>query len=93
MVIPMFYIYIKIMSLYKEHDLFEILKLTLGNFVGSIISIMYIIYAFYLGALVLRNFGEFINIEAMPETPMFIPIFCLGFVCIIAARLGKTIFR
>jgi spore germination protein KB len=42
----------------------------------------------HLGALVLRNFGEFIKIVAMQETPLFVSIICMGFVIIIAARLG-----
>ncbi|MDP4182917.1 MAG: endospore germination permease, partial [Bacillota bacterium] len=56
--------------------------------VGRIISIIYIWYAFHLGALVLRNFGEFINTLAMTETPMFVRLLCMGLVCIIAVRLG-----
>ena len=35
-------------------------------------SILYIWYVFHLGALVFRNFGEFMNIVALPETPMMI---------------------
>jgi len=30
----------------------------------------------------------FMIIKQLPETPMFVPLFCLGLVCIIAVRLG-----
>ena len=88
MAIPMLLIFSRILSLFQGNDLFEILNITLGKVIGKIIAVIYIWYAFHLGSLVLRNFGEFINIVAMPETPMFVPLFCLGLVCIIAVKLG-----
>ena len=88
MFIPMLLVYSRILSIFPGNDLFDILNITLGKGIGKIIAIIYIWYAFHLGALVLRNFGEFINIVAMPETPMFVPLLCLGLVCIFAVRLG-----
>lgn len=88
MVIPMLLIYSRILSLFQGKDLFDILNITLGKVIGKIVAFIYIWYAFHLGALALRNFGEFINIVAMPETPMLVPLFCLGLVSIIAVRLG-----
>lgn len=86
--IPMLLIFSRLLSLFPGKDLFDILNITLGKIIGKIVAILYIWYAFHLGSLVLRNFGEFINIVAMPETPMFVPLLCLGFTCIIAVRLG-----
>lgn len=88
MFIPMLLIYSRTLSLFHGKDLFDILNITLGKIMGKIISVIYIGYAFHLGALVLRNFGEFMNTIAMPETPMFVTVFSLGLVCIIAVRLG-----
>jgi len=88
MAIPMLLIFSRLLSLFQGKDLFDILYITLGTVIGKIVAILYIWYAFHLGALVLRNFGEFINTVAMPETPMFVSLFCLGLVCIIAVRLG-----
>jgi spore germination protein KB len=88
MAIPMLIIYSRILAIYQGKDIFDILNCTLGTVMGTIVSIIYILYAFHLGALVLRNFGEFINTVALPETPMFVPILCMGIVCIISARLG-----
>lgn len=88
MFIPMLLIFSRILTLFQGKDLFDILNITLGKVLGKMISILYIWYAFHLGALALRNFGEFINTVAMPETPMLVPIICLGLVCIIAVRLG-----
>ncbi|WP_010248646.1 GerAB/ArcD/ProY family transporter [Acetivibrio cellulolyticus] len=88
MFIPMLLIFSRILSLYQGKDLFDILIIIFGKVVGRIISIIYIWYAFHLGALVLRNFGEFVNTIALPETPMFVPLLSIGLVSIIAVRLG-----
>jgi len=88
MAIPMFLIYTRILSLFQGQDLFDILYITLGKPIGRIVALVYIVYALHLGALVLRNFGEFTKTVAMPETPMFVPMFCLGVLGIIAVRLG-----
>jgi spore germination protein KB len=88
MVIPMILIYSRILSLFQGKDLFEILDKILGKIMGKIVALLYIWYAFHLGALVLRNFGEFVSTVALPETPMLVSILCMGLVCIIAVRLG-----
>jgi len=86
--IPMLFIYSRLLFLFPEKDLFDILNIIFGNFFGKIISILYIWYAFHLGALVLRNFGEFMNTVTMPETPMLVSLFCMGMICVIAVNLG-----
>jgi spore germination protein KB len=88
MFIPMLFVYSRILSLFPGKDLFDVLNMTLGKVAGKIVAIIYIWYAFHLGALILRNFGEFINVVAMPETPMLVPLLCLGLVCITGVRLG-----
>lgn len=88
MVIPMILIFSRLLSLFQGKDLFDILNIILGKTIGEIVSILYIWYAFHLGALVLRNFGEFINTVAMTETPMFVSLLSMALICIIAVRLG-----
>ena len=88
MAIPMLLVFSRILSLFQGKDLFDILNIILGKVIGKIVAVLYIWYAFHLGALVLRNFGEFMSIVAMPETPMFVSLLSLGLMCIIAVRLG-----
>jgi len=88
MVIPMLLVYSRILSLFQGKDLFDILNITLGKTIGKIVSILYILYAFHLGALVLRNFGEFVNTVAMPETPMIVILLSMVLISIIAVSLG-----
>jgi spore germination protein KB len=68
--------------------LVDILSIAFGKFFGKVFALLYIWYAFHLGALVIRNFGEFINTVTLPETPMIVPMLFLGAVCIFAARSG-----
>ncbi len=86
--IPLLLIFSRLLSLFPGKDLFDIFSILFGKIVGKILSAIYIWYSFHLGGLVLRNFGEFINVVALPETPMFIPLLCLGLVCIVAVYLG-----
>ncbi|WP_340147252.1 endospore germination permease [Ruminiclostridium josui] len=62
-----------------------------GKVTGKILSAIYIWYGFHLGGIVLRNFGEFVTVVALPETPMFVSLFCLGLVCIAAVYLGVEV--
>lgn len=88
MSLPMILIYSRIHTLFKDKDLFEIMELSLGKVAGKLITLVYVLYAFHLGALVLRNFGELVNTINMPETPLLVPILCLGAVCIVGVRAG-----
>lgn len=88
MAIPMILVYCRILSIFQDKDIFSILDIIFGRIVGKLFAALFSLYAFHLGALVVRNFGEFINTIAMPETPMFLPMLCMGITCIIAARSG-----
>jgi len=89
--IPILLIYSRVLSLYPGKDLYEILNLVFGKGIGKLVSILYIWYSFHLGALVIRNFGEFINTVTMTKTPMFVPMLCLGLVCVVAVNLGVEV--
>jgi spore germination protein KB len=88
MAVPMMLVYCRMLFIFQDKDLFDILNITFGKVIGKLFGAIYCLYAFHLGALVLRNFGEFINSIAMPETPLFLPMLFIGITCIIAARSG-----
>lgn len=91
MAVPMLAVYARIISLFPGRDLFEILEISMGQIAGKTISLIYIWYSIHLGAMILRNFGEFINTLTMPETPIIVPMFMLGLICIISVRLGVEV--
>jgi len=91
MFLPVMLIYSRIQALLPGKNLFDIVNIAFGRIIGKIITLLYIWYAFHLGALVIRNFGEFVNTVSMPETPMIVTLLFLGTVCVYAVRMGLEV--
>lgn len=68
----LFTLYYGIQMLYPGKNFYEINELTLGKIGGSIVNVFYIWYFLHLGALTVRDFGEFISVLSMPETPKIV---------------------
>lgn len=88
MILPMIFIYARLLSTFPGKDLFDILQEVFGKVPGKIISVVFVWYAFHLGALVIRNFSEFIQMVSFPETPQLVVIAFLGVVCIWIVKAG-----
>jgi spore germination protein KB len=86
--IPIIAIYCRILSLFPDKNLYDILNIVFGRVAGRVLALFFVWYAFHLGSLVLRNFQEFIKIVSFPETPEFIPIMFMGILCIWAVKEG-----
>lgn len=86
--IPVLLLYSRILSKHPGKDLFEILEIVFGKYPGRFFSLAYIWFPFHLGAIVLRNFGEFMNTVGLPETPKIIPIVMYALVCILGVKCG-----
>jgi spore germination protein KB len=65
-------IYCRILVRYPGKNLYEILIAVFGKIIGKVISILYIIYCFYVGTLVLTTFILFTNIVGLINTPKLI---------------------
>lgn len=63
-------------------------KLLLGRWLGGLAGLLYLWYSLHLGALVLRNFGEFLIVTILPNTPLSVPIIVLMLLCGYAVRHG-----
>lgn len=86
--VPVILVYSRVLYLFPEKDLFQILGIIFGQIFGKIFSVFLAWYAFHLGALVIRNFSEFISVVAMPETPAFVPVTLLCLLCIWGVKAG-----
>ena len=84
--VPGLMVYARIIRLFPEKNLYEIIDELLGKIGGKIVAGLLVWYAVHLCALVLRNFSEFIKIAAMPETPQ-LPI--MAMMILIAAYLAR----
>ncbi|MCD3194457.1 endospore germination permease [Clostridium botulinum C] len=72
--IPCVIVYGKIMNYYPGKNIFEILEIAFGKFLGSIINILLIVFAFLLGSYILNDVVYFIRVTALSNTPEFITI-------------------
>ncbi|MDU7337696.1 MAG: endospore germination permease [Clostridium sp.] len=86
--IPTLWLYMKLLSIYPGKNLFDIFVLVFGKWIGQFFVLLYTWYAFHLGSMVLRNFGEFVKMMAMPETPMMVPLIFMAISCIWIVREG-----
>lgn len=91
MVLPIFAIIVRLHKLFPGKDLFQMLEVIFGKIVGKILSLCFIWFALSLGAVVLRNYGEFIVILDLSETPKTLPMVLLLALCIWGARAGQEV--
>jgi len=80
--------YSRILSLYPGKDLFDILQIVMGKFLGKIICILMIWFAFHDGTLVLRNLSEFTNTLVFSETPVIVPLLFFTILLIWSLKAG-----
>jgi spore germination protein KB len=88
MAVPVIFIYGRLLILFKDMDIFDMLISTFGKFFGKVLSVLYIWYAVHLGSLVTRNFSEFIQVSTLDHTPQFFTIALIGLLCILAVKSG-----
>ncbi|MFE8701388.1 endospore germination permease [Cytobacillus sp. FJAT-54145] len=62
--------YIILLSMVPGKNLFEVFCFCFGKWLGKLISLMYVIYFFYIAARVLRDFCELIASSIFEETPI-----------------------
>lgn len=66
---PMIILYCRLIKLYPEKNLFDILFDVFGKGFGRVISMLYVLFALHLGSMVTKVFSIFIRVVNMPETP------------------------
>lgn len=63
-------IYFKLLNWFPNKNLFEILEVCLGKWLGRLIGILYITYFFLIASFVLRDFGELMVSTIFTRTPL-----------------------
>lgn len=90
-VLPMMLVYARIMKLFPEKNIYEVVEILFGKIVGKILAVLLSWYAIHLAALVLRNFSEFIEITSMPETPQLPLMIIMILVIVYMVKSGTEI--
>lgn len=89
--VPLMLLYARLNVLLPGKSLFEMLDAVFGRWIGGGLCGLYVWYALHLGALVLRNFGEFTATVALTATPMFVPMLCVGLLCVWVVYAGVEV--
>jgi len=86
--IPLMLVYVRIMKLFPQQSIFDIFEILFGRIAGKVFGALFTFYAIYLGALVSRNYSEFVQIVTLPETPQIPLMIALILVGIYLAKSG-----
>ncbi|WP_413375987.1 GerAB/ArcD/ProY family transporter [Alkalihalobacillus sp. 1P02AB] len=65
------YFYSSICSLYPSTAFPELLEKILGKWIGRLFILLYCGFAFFLASLTLRDAGDFLKTQIIPETPIY----------------------
>lgn len=92
--LPIVLVHARFLVLFPGRDLYDILEIVFGKYIGKGIIVLFVSYTFFLAGLVLRVFGDFISVVSLQQTPKIIAMCMIGFLCIWAAKEGiETIGR
>lgn len=88
MAVPLLFLYARLHTLCPDGDLFDMACAAFGKAAGRAVTLAFSVYAFFLGALVIRNFTEYIQVLSLPETPQPVCAVCIGALAFFAVRSG-----
>lgn len=74
--------------LFPGKTIIQASPLIIGRFGGKLIGLAYLFYLPHLTGVIVRQYGEFIGNNALPETPLFVVMGTIVIVCAINVRLG-----
>ncbi|AEB76247.1 GerAB/ArcD/ProY family transporter [Clostridium botulinum] len=86
--LPIVYVYGKIMSFYPEKNFYDVLEMTFGKITGKILIIIFVFHTFFLGAYVIRDFSDFIKLTVLFDTPIVVPMICIGILSVWILKAG-----
>jgi spore germination protein KB len=90
-VLPLLLVYARIVKLYPGKNIYDIVIEVFGNFFGKLITLVYVFYSIYLGALVMKNFSEFIFVVALQLTPQFVILIFMTLLSIWMIKSGAEV--
>lgn len=82
------WLYTIIGSRFPEKNLFEYSELILGKWLGKIVSLLFFFFFFNLAGHILRNIGDFVTNQIMPDTPIQSIMIIFLSIVIMGTRLG-----
>lgn len=86
--IPIVAVHIMLVTRFPNRTLVQIMEETDNPVLGKALASLYLLFLFQLGALVLRNFGDFFKAVSLPSTPLLVVISLFAVSCAAAASAG-----
>lgn len=88
MAVPLAFLYGRLIYIYPDKNLFDMQLEFFGPVVGRITCALFVWYCLHTGAMMLREFSEFIQIESFAYIPQYVFAVPLGVMCIWCIRSG-----
>lgn len=82
------YMYSKFAKLYPRLTLIEAIQKAFGKWIGTILSLMTLLYFLIVTVGSMREIGDFVTSEILPGTPIPYTLILFIFIVIMATRLG-----
>lgn len=84
-------VYVAISLSNKGKSFIGILEAAFGSLLGKVFGILYGFFFIHVGALVLRNYGQFMNIAVYTETPLIVLIASFSLIVAYTIRNGVEV--
>ncbi|WCN38282.1 GerAB/ArcD/ProY family transporter [Aneurinibacillus uraniidurans] len=81
-------LYSRLGKYFPNMTLVEYSETILGKWLGKVISFLFICFFFIIASLILRNLGDFLTTQIMPETPIQFAEILFVVIVIMGVRLG-----
>lgn len=91
MTIPLLLLYAKLQTLCPNGDIYDMSRTAFGKVAGSAVTLLFSLYALHLGAMVIRNFTEYIQVLSLPETPQPVCAVCIGALAFFTVQKGLEV--
>lgn len=86
MALPMILIFARLHFLFPGKNLFDIFQICYGKIIGKIIIILYIWFLFFFASDILVNYGQFIWVASLSETPISVIIISFATLCFLGLK-------
>lgn len=86
--LPLALLYSRLIHLYPDKNLYDMQLELLGPVFGRIMMALFMLFSFHLGALVIRNFLEYIQVVSFQYAPQYMLALPIGLISIWIVRAG-----
>lgn len=89
--ISIVFLLIRVSSMDKNMNLFELIESVLGKFIGKTVILLFLFFMFFLTASNLRQIGDFATTQILINTPVPIIMFIFVLTSLYAIKLGLEV--